>query len=596
MAFIGFDNLGFWWPFLSLIPFFLIYLIKPKPKELHVPSLMFFTKSLFAEKERSFLRKITRDWIFFLQLLALLSLCLYFIEPYINAREGVFLDNVVIILDTSASMNVDNVFDEALEKTRDLLGGKTTLILVSNSPKIALENADKKEAKQFLKSLRATSSRSNIGDAILLGGEVAEGEKPVVYVISDFLGTEGTEIDIAKNALQTKGISIEFIDVKTERRKDNIGIIDLRVDATSSQVFIKNYKDVMEDVELRVNDLSKTIPIGSGDTETFSFKTPAGITELEILNKDDFDVDNHAFISKPEGDLIKVLLVTNDESLYLKTALSVSKDISIKVSNPPIIDDGDYDIYIIHNVAKKSLITGNIEKIKEKVEQGKVAIIHAQKDSQNIDYKGILPTELGKLKGFAPLITEQTNKFTKDITFGNVKQYFATENTKGTTVVSGDNSTIISAGKYGAGKVAYYGVLEDASDFKLSPSYPLFWVNFIKYLSNTRDIHELNTFTGLILTLPIKQNIKTPTKIVSTEILTLDDIGIYTVGGQSFAVNLVSELESDLNQETSREDLIKTIRDVEEEGIKQDITTLALIIAICVLFIELLWTKLRGDI
>src|SRR3989344_7721223 len=131
MALFGFENWTGLWAFLSLVPFVLIYLIKPKPKELDVPSLMFFTRSIFSDKERSFFRRFTGDWIFFLQLLALLLLSAFFISPYINLKEGVLLDNVVIVLDTSASMKVGDRFDTAVGKAKDLLGGTNTIILVS---------------------------------------------------------------------------------------------------------------------------------------------------------------------------------------------------------------------------------------------------------------------------------------------------------------------------------------------------------------------------------------------------------------------------------------------------------------------------------
>ena len=68
----GFENSIGVYAFLSLIPFLIIYLIRPKPKSMEIPSLMFFMKARSVDKHRSFFRLLSVDWIFWLQLLALL--------------------------------------------------------------------------------------------------------------------------------------------------------------------------------------------------------------------------------------------------------------------------------------------------------------------------------------------------------------------------------------------------------------------------------------------------------------------------------------------------------------------------------------------
>lgn len=598
MAFLGFENPIWLWSLLSLIPFILIYLIRPKPKEMEIPSLMFFIKSNFSEKERSFLRRFINDILFFIQLLVLIILSVHLASPYLNIKQTLLLDNSVIVLDNSASMRVndDSYFKKAVNIAKDHLGGRNTLILVSNSPKLALKDADKDDALKFLNNLKPSDVRSNIGDAISFAGDYATGNNPVVFVISDFISTEGTNIDVAKNSLKTKGINVNLIDVKDKEKKNNVGIVDINPSEETTQIFIKNFNEREESVKTLINDLEKEITINPKSIEVFSFKTPSGITKIEILNKDDFMADNFGYVSKPAGDRIKVLLISNDESIYLKSALEASNDIILDTAKPPIIPEGDYDLYIVHNVNKKNLITGFFEKLKEKATGGASVAIHAQLDSNEINYGGLIPVELGKKEGFTNLEIEQINRFTKDVDFGSVRNYFNTKDVEGVTIVKAGESGIIVLNKIGRGKVVYYGILEDFSDFKLSPSYPVFWVNLVKFLADVSEMNDINLKTGEILIFDSKLNAKTPSKTVHGDIITLDEAGIYEVDEKIIAANLASERESNLNYFDDENKIEGLDKNSEESKIKQDITTVLLIIAVILLLTELLWTKMRGDL
>ncbi len=597
MAFLGFGNTIWLWALLSLIPFILIYLIRPKPKEMDIPSLMFFIKSGHTEKERSFLRRFISDLLFFLQLLILILLSINLASPYLNIKQTVLLENSVIVFDNSASMQADNgkYFSKAIDIAKDNLGGRNTIILVSNTPKLALKDADKDDAVKFFESLEPSDSRSNIGDAVSFAGDYATGKDPVVFVISDFISTEGTKIEVAKNTLKNKGIDVKLIDVREEGTKKNIGIVDINPSDESTQIFIKNFNNNPETVNLQINKLEKEIEIQPNSIEVLSVKTPDGVTEINILNNDDLLVDNLAYISKPADEKVKVLLISNEESIYLKAALTASSDIVLETAKPPILPDKNYDVYIVQGVSKKNLITGFFEKLKDRIANGASLVIHAQIDSNEIDYKGLLPIKLGKKGSFANIIAEQINRFTREIEFGSVRNFFHTSDEEGVSIAKLDESSIIVLNKLGNGKVLFYGILEDSSDFKLSPSFPVFWVNLVKFLAEVSEIKDLNLRTGQILTFDNKINVNTPNKLVTGNILTLDKIGIYKIKNKNIAANLISEEESNINF-VNKGSEIKDKNGSEESRIKQDITTLILIIAAILLFIELFWSKIRGDI
>ena len=99
--------LGFW-ALLSLIPFVLLYLRKPKPKDRTIPSLMFLVKDLNQSKQDSFLQRFLVNILFFLQLLAFLLLAFALAAPIITLPYDESLENTVLIIDASASMQAND--------------------------------------------------------------------------------------------------------------------------------------------------------------------------------------------------------------------------------------------------------------------------------------------------------------------------------------------------------------------------------------------------------------------------------------------------------------------------------------------------------
>jgi len=98
--------------FLSLIPIVILYLIKPKPRDIKIPSLMFILDAERKEhRYETMLKKIIRDPLMLMQLLFLILLTLAMAAPFYTANETVRADHTVIIIDASASMQAENPAD-----------------------------------------------------------------------------------------------------------------------------------------------------------------------------------------------------------------------------------------------------------------------------------------------------------------------------------------------------------------------------------------------------------------------------------------------------------------------------------------------------
>ena len=88
----------------SIIPLIILYLLHPKPLEIHLPSLMFLMK--VQEEKKRFYSSITRlikDPLFLTQLLVLIFLSIAAAGPFFTAEEPLSGEHTVIIIDFAFS-------------------------------------------------------------------------------------------------------------------------------------------------------------------------------------------------------------------------------------------------------------------------------------------------------------------------------------------------------------------------------------------------------------------------------------------------------------------------------------------------------------
>ena len=588
---------------LSLVPLILLYLIRPKPQEISVPSLMFFMKSTGRHKLSSFFKKFIRDWLFLIQLIILLLLAISVAQPYTNYEHDVTAKNTVIVLDASASMQAKEGsytrFQTARDKAKSLLGAKNTIILAKETPSIVVKDVSHTEAAKYLNKLQPTESTSRIGDAIILAGEALKGDEGGVYVLSDFINTGGQDPNIAKSVLEAKGIIVNFVNV-AKKTASNVGIIDIEADREETTVYVKNFDNAQRIATLKVGNVQKEMDLGPKNSDTFTFKTPPGITQILLISNDDFTVDNIAYLSAPETEKTKASLITNKPSVFLKNALEASGNIKVTVNKPPVVPVEGYDVYIIHDIDMKEMLPGTFDALYYAVDNdGASAVIHVQDDSAQINYKNLLPLKItGKGSG-GFIQVEQLNKFTKNAEFGSMTEQFTTSRQDKTfsTLASLGNDTIIAMGKKGNGKLVYYGILESTSDFKYSPSYPIFWTEMMRYLTGQLDLKNLNYHTKDTMILDSEQVIKTPIKKVKQATLMLENTGVYELEDRKISANLLDEKESDVNSMTaegakSTEFELKPVKETR----KFEFEPLLILAAGVILLLEVLYIKMRGDV
>ena len=116
------------WPLallLSVPIVVILYLLKPKGKDYRISSNLLWDKLFKNQQSKTFLEKFIHNLLMYLQIFILLLMVLALMSPYIH-REGRTEGNVILVLDTSGSMQHDagngkSRMEEALAQAKALI-------------------------------------------------------------------------------------------------------------------------------------------------------------------------------------------------------------------------------------------------------------------------------------------------------------------------------------------------------------------------------------------------------------------------------------------------------------------------------------------
>ncbi|HLC61641.1 MAG TPA: BatA and WFA domain-containing protein [Candidatus Nanoarchaeia archaeon] len=608
----------------AVAAFIILYLRRPKPQDKVIPSLMFIMQDNKRSRQYSFLQKLMTNLLFLMQLLTILGLALVAAAPFVKLKYDSTLENTVVIIDVSASMQAKEKgvmrFDTAIDEAKKVLSGRNSIILAENTPLIVLEDENTDVALDVLSKIGPKATTTNLGDSLLLAKDIL-GERPGrVVVLSDFLSTEGPDIGVVRATLLSEDKLVDFVDVSNDA--SNVGIIKLEVTKYNTKVYIKNFDSQPKDRTVKIVREGKVITqtkvtIAPHSVENFIFDTPAGVSKVELDPKDGLEADDAAYIATPRKIKNSVLLITNEKSSNLELALESAKDIELNVVNPPVltintkkekVDPYKQDlivVYKINNANKKDgIVPGTFQDIQNYVERGGNVIIAAQSDLKDINTEDLLPINVKSMinkatKACVETINQITKQFEKERCFTTSGAYFGADSKKGTiTFASADDKTpLVVYGERQKGKVAYYGILDDSSDFKTLPAYPIFWSSLINFMVGAEDIKDYNFKTGKIFVVD-EQKVTTPSASFTTSRVLMDEAGVYEFNNKKYAANLIDEKESDIalpskvESRQARENLLG--RESKEQDFNLEF--LILLLVFLLMLAEFIYIKRRGDL
>jgi hypothetical protein len=586
-------------------------MLRPKPKVLAIPSLMFVLK---MEKERkrvyASLTKIVQDPLFLIQLLMLILLSIAAAGYYYTSQEALSGEHTVLVLDSSASMQTGSRFTEALGYADSDVSKKNSIILASDSPLLALEGGSASAAKDILKQVRPGAGTADLSAAISSGVRLLSREGGRIVVISDFTNWKGDDPVASKSLAESYGIKVSF--VKVGKPANNIGIINGWIEATDGKYsytgVIKNYLSQNQNVEIETGrgnsgnySTSFSLDVPAGGTNQFTLgNLEPGVTTVKPNVKDDLTVDNQAYISIPDTSTQSILYVTDDGKLPSKTALSLLPNSNLTVSDTVPTSLDSYTLVVL---AQKDtpIANSSVDRIDSYVRNGGNVVFIASEalvpDKTELNLIKILPVKPIEVssdeKGLAVKEVQQSS-VTRDIKTDeiSVRKYLnASERTGSTTLMSLENGVpLLSYWQVGKGTVFYMGFNDELGNVQTSetnvssktnssnkmnntnqmnssieassesgtwnnfhnlPEYPVFWIKFVQWIGGTGDITEYNLKTGTLTALSKTEQVKTPTKTFTSNKVIFDEAGIYEISGKKIAANLYSDKESDTRVDAS---------------------------------------------
>ena len=638
------------WGLLILIPIIILYLLKPKPRHLRFPSVMFILNAERSKRLRTFLKKIVRDPLLVIQILVISFLVAAIAQPYFfSQQEENVVENAVIVIDSSASMQSVDVAPSRFEKAGEIAAGiigkmnpesTVGIVLAENVPIILGKGMDRDAARNALDSAFVADTPTNIGDALLFArnmlpaSEAAKNRK--IYVLSDFAQGEGADVRLAGKIVSQSNVSVDFIAVSGEG--GNLGIVDAAAKRfiTDKSRFsltftVRNYYP--EDREVAAQVLIDDSPlttlkekVAADSDKLFIYEGNASDQEhrlqVALNNADSFAVDDKVYAFLPKVRKYKILLVTDETGdQYIRYALQSSRDVELKVAIPPVVPDfNGFDVVFIGEANNDFILPGTFRDLGIYVEAGGHAVFLASSqlpEMKDPELEKLLPVEIESLASLANREGERItalvdHEILSDVvpkgstTFPSivVNKYVKCKAKEGSIVIANiSDSPAIAYQMRGRGKSIFLGInpAPSWSNFYYSSTFPIFLLQMMEWATRDETSLGVSGFrTGEYLPAVRGAIVKSPSgKSLNSTNLILDETGFYELSRGSsadyIAVNLANEKESNISSRTGVEafDGSGYFAKKTMVELKNDLFPYVLAAVLALFFVELFYYKRR---
>lgn len=330
--------------FLPLVLAF--YLLKLRRDEAVVPSTLLWQRLVADLEANAPWQKLRRSLLLLLQLLLVVLLALLAARPFLERPAGLARD-LVLVVDTSASMQATDVLPSRLEEAKRLAadalrdlpaGGKVSVIAAGRTARVVANGTDDlARVRAAIASIEPTSAAGDLGDALRLASALAarSGDAEILVATDGALARPPTgRLDAPVRVLpvgrdpgnqaivalavraspsgltHSVFVSVANLDVEPATRR-----IEIHVDGV-----LREARDVVLDPQARSDVVVDDIDDAG---------TPAAVVEVRLVSSepgstvapDALGVDDRAWAVVPPTELRQILLVSAGDP-YLETALS----------------------------------------------------------------------------------------------------------------------------------------------------------------------------------------------------------------------------------------------------------------------------------
>jgi hypothetical protein len=291
-------------------------------------------------------------------------------NPLVASNANGAVTRNIVLLDVSASMRRDNLFEEARDKVREIIRNATAtdeiaIFTFDRIPRALLNfdewkkaslNERKALAEQRLAGLKPTWNNTHLGNALLAANETleAERENPTaarrITLVSDM--QEGARLEGLQGFQWPKQTQVSVVAVNT-KKPANAGVQRI-VPATSitaqsnetARVRVYNSSESrQEQFHLRWSGTSSN-PIAAyvppGQSRSYDLAKAPDSETIELTG-DEADFDNRVFVVTPPREQIEIVFVGNDVETdpqqllyYLKRAFpdTAQREVRVTVTKP----------------------------------------------------------------------------------------------------------------------------------------------------------------------------------------------------------------------------------------------------------------------
>lgn len=582
---------------LVVLPLVVLYLIRPDPQRVDLPTLRFLREDRGTDATNPLLERLRRNLLLLLQIIVVVLLALSLATPYVTVPREETVEETVIVLDASASMTTDagdgTRFDRALADARSAATATTSVVVAADSPRVLVRGGARSEAERTLDRVEPTETPGDLRAAIAQASVVAGSDARIV-VLSDFADDSAWQSEVA--AARASGL---IVDLRRFAGGANAaGIVGRSFSGTNVTLQVQSYADEPVTRTVALGDASTEVRLDPGDVADVTLAVPDGGGRARIAPGDGFAADDVVPVVAPEDQTVDVLLLTNDRNRYLATALEVIDVVNLEVVTLPSAVSGDYDVVVYSNVRRDRLLTSNVNLGRKTVESGGGVVIQAQQNMP--DYGDLLLVDPQRVGTSGAVTGVGNDPLVAGVGFPPPSEYVAGDLRSGRALVTLTNETpLIATEERGSGRILYYGYLEEASPFRFDVQYPVFWKRAALYLAGRRPLTEVNRQAGARLTFANETTVRTPAGERSVRRLALDRVGVYDTPQGRYGVGLYSPTESNVTAPSLSGGAGGPLGDrvgSEERPVPRPLDRPVALAGLLFVLVELLWLRRRGDL
>ncbi|MCS7201876.1 MAG: BatA and WFA domain-containing protein [Dictyoglomus sp.] len=366
---INFTNPHFLW-LLSLVSIIIIlHLIRPRRITVTISSLILWEKIFKENPTGKWFKKLPKNILLYLQILALILLVLSLAQPQIIFK-GDINSPVILVIDCSASLasrdilpsRFENVKIEALKILKKIpFWRPVALIIIGKKPEIVSSFTIRHNLiEKNIKALRVLYTRNNIESAIELCESLLPNTPKEIHIFSD---------GNAKFSFPSNSINNYYVHI-IGKDGNNVGITRAEIIPKNNKIAelfveISNFSENLKEFPLEIwndNKLWTTtkIIIKPKEIKNLIFEVPYISQKLliKLRLKDQLEEDNNAYLFLPVFKF-KILLVSPGNP-FLEKALRAIPNTYIDIKRYITQEDFlDYDFIVFDRLIPEYVPAGN---------------------------------------------------------------------------------------------------------------------------------------------------------------------------------------------------------------------------------------------